>query len=231
VAGGRPPLATTSLRRKHLALAESVELYLERHAPTVRARTIATLRDRLRHSLAAFGDVPLHELERMPDVIAGWQAKLPRRAGHGIAQALRQVLDAVVRRERMSRNPAKLAGRNPKPAPRSIRAFTFDELDAIAVELPPMYRPLPTFAAATGLRPEEWQALERREVDRAREVDSVARTVSSGEAVELARVMGTSIEMIERHYGVLLDGSGAGIAGRLAAFEAQAVDPAEATGD
>jgi integrase len=38
---------------------------------------------------------------------------------------------------------------------------------------------------------------------------------------ELARVMGTSIEMIERHYGALLDGSGAGIAGRLAAFEAE----------
>ena len=31
--------------------------------------------------------------------------------------------------------------------------------------------------------------------------------------------MGTSIEMIERHYGTLLDGAGAGIAGRLAAFE------------
>lgn len=37
---------------------------------------------------------------------------------------------------------------------------------------------------------------------------------------ELARVMGTSVEMIERHYGTLLDGSGAGIASRLASFEA-----------
>lgn len=33
--------------------------------------------------------------------------------------------------------------------------------------------------------------------------------------------MGTSIEMIERHYGTLLDGAGAGIAGRLAAFETE----------
>jgi integrase len=39
-------------------------------------------------------------------------------------------------------------------------------------------------------------------------------------AFELAKVMGTSIAMIERHYGTLLDGAGAGIAGRLAAFEA-----------
>jgi hypothetical protein len=33
--------------------------------------------------------------------------------------------------------------------------------------------------------------------------------------------MGTSIEMIERHYGTLLDGSAAGFAGRLDAFEAR----------
>jgi hypothetical protein len=37
---------------------------------------------------------------------------------------------------------------------------------------------------------------------------------------ELARVMGTSVLMIERHYGALLDGAGAGIAGRLDAHEA-----------
>jgi integrase len=36
---------------------------------------------------------------------------------------------------------------------------------------------------------------------------------------ELARVMGTSVEMIERHYGTLLEGSSAGIASRLGAFE------------
>jgi hypothetical protein len=38
---------------------------------------------------------------------------------------------------------------------------------------------------------------------------------------ELARVMGTSVEMIERHYGALLDGSGASMASRLGAFEAE----------
>ena len=37
---------------------------------------------------------------------------------------------------------------------------------------------------------------------------------------ELARVMGTSVRMIERHYGTLLTGAAAGIASRLAAFEA-----------
>ena len=47
-----------------------------------------------------------------------------------------------------------------------IRAYTYPELEAIAAELSPPYRALPVFAAATGLRPEEWQALERRDVDR-----------------------------------------------------------------
>jgi integrase len=38
---------------------------------------------------------------------------------------------------------------------------------------------------------------------------------------ELARVMGTSVRMIERHYGALLDGAHNVIANRLDAFEAE----------
>jgi hypothetical protein len=39
--------------------------------------------------------------------------------------------------------------------------------------------------------------------------------------------VGTSIEMIERHYGTLLDGVGEGIAGRLDALDAARDDAAE----
>jgi hypothetical protein len=45
---------------------------------------------------------------------------------------------------------------------------------------------------------------------------------------ELARVMGTSVLMIERHYGALLDGAQAGIAGRLDVLEARLQEEAEA---
>jgi hypothetical protein len=38
---------------------------------------------------------------------------------------------------------------------------------------------------------------------------------------ELARVMGTSVRMIAKHYGALLDGAHAGIVGRLDALEAE----------
>jgi hypothetical protein len=46
--------------------------------------------------------------------------------------------------------------------------------------------------------------------------DALAAGVS---VFELARIMGTSVRMIERHYGTLLDGAGAGIAGRLDALD------------
>jgi integrase len=68
-----------------------------------------------------------------------------------------------------------------------VRTFTVEELDAIALELSAVYRPLPAFAAATGLRPEEWEALERRNVDRGAEVLHVHRALSGGEVVELGK--------------------------------------------
>jgi integrase len=51
---------------------------------------------------------------------------------------------------------------------------------------------------------------------------------------ELARVMGTSVRMIERHYGALVDGAHAAITDRLDALEAQQVenrDAADEAGD
>ena len=46
---------------------------------------------------------------------------------------------------------------------------------------------------------------------------------------ELARIMGTSVRMIERHYGALLDGAHAGISGRLDAVELALEQAAAAT--
>jgi integrase len=291
-----------------ITLAELVKLYLERHAATVRPRTIMELRKRLRYAVTAFGDVPLRDLERMSGEIAGWRARLPERSRYGITQALRQALGAAVRWGYITHNPAVLAGRNPQPAPRAVRAYTTEEIDAVAAELAPAYRSLPAFAAATGLRPEEWGALERRDIDRRAGLLTVRQTISSGQVVELtkttrsrrqvplsaralaaldsipprldtpylfaahrggafdlanfrrrewgpaieaggitkpariydlrstfasnalaagisvfelARIMGTSIAMIERHYGTLIEGANADIARRLDAFEAE----------
>ena len=303
-----PELRGELARLLEITLFELVDLYLDRHAASVRPRTIAVLRERLAYATKAFGDVPLRDLERMSGEIASWRARLPQGSRYGVTQALRQALEAAVRWEYMRRNPAKLAGRNPQPPARTIRAFGMGEIEAIAAELSAIYRPLPAFAAATGLRPEEWQALERRDVDRGDRVLNVRRSVSSGEIVELAktvrsrrqvplsqraldaldampprldsrllfpakggglmildnfrrrewapaieasgirkpariydlrstfasnalaagvsvfelaRVMGTSVLMVERAYGTLLDGAGAGIVSRLDVFDVE----------
>ena len=171
-----------------LTLAELIDLYLARHAAGVRTRTIVTLRERLAHAIAAFGDVPLRDLERMSGEIASWTATLPERSRYGIVQALRQTLGAGARWGHMTTNPALSAGRNRAPAARTIRIYTRADVDALAAAAGSQ---LPVFAAATGLRPEEWQALERRDVDRRAGVLTVRRTVSDGEIVELAKTSGS----------------------------------------
>jgi integrase len=298
--------------KSELTLAELVELYIERHNAS--PRTIATLRERMKRPLDKYGSTPLAELETMALDLAGWRATLPPRYAPKVMGALRQVLAAAVRWRLMTSNPAVDAGPNPEADPAPVRVYTVAELDAIADELADVYRPLPAFGAATGLRPEEWGALERRHVDRRRRLVKVeqanvdaelvprlktknsrrevplsgralaaldllpprldtpllfaapeggplnlgnfrkriwtpaveaagvttpatpydmrdtfaSNALHAGVAVfELARVMGTSVRMIERHYGALLEGANAGIAGRLDALEAELEQAAE----
>jgi integrase len=303
-----PALRGEAPAKPDLTFAAFVALYLDRHAGDVRPRTITTLRVRLAYAEKRFGDTPLRDLERMVDEISSWRARQSDGMRYPLTGALRQCLGAAVRWGYMSQNPAVLAGKNRQPAPRTIRVFSVAEVDAIGVELSVQYQSLPMFAAASGLRPEEWMALERRDVDRSSGVLNVRRTVSSGEVVELgktarsrrqvplstravaaldalparldtpllwpsptgglldidnfrfrewspavdaagvvrpariydlrstfasnalapssgisvfelARVMGTSVEMVESHYGSLLDGAATGLAERLSAGE------------
>lgn len=126
---------------------------------------MTTLRERLAHSVNAFGGVKLSQLERMPIEIADWRTTLPERSRYGIVQALRQTLEAAVRWGLMSRNPARLAGSNPQPRLPEIEPFTRAEIDQLAVELGP-WGPVATVASGTGLRPSEWIALEWRDISR-----------------------------------------------------------------
>jgi hypothetical protein len=52
-------------------------------------------------------------------------------------------------------------------------------------------------------------------------IELASNALAAGISVfELARIMGTSVAMIERHYGTLIEGAGADIARRLDAFDA-----------
>lgn len=61
--------------------------------------------------------------------------KQPRVFAHPVIGAMRQVSAAGVRWGHIATNPAALAGENPTPPPRPIRAFTRAELDALETNL------------------------------------------------------------------------------------------------
>ncbi len=164
------------LYREEIALAELVESYLAQHQAD--PATIRKLRSDLRQAVAAFGGVRIDRL--VPASLAAWRASLSPGARHGVFRSLKQVLRQAVAWQMLERNPAE-GIRNPKPKAPEIRPFeSWEEIAAIAAELGPRFGPIVTFAAGTGLRPEEWLALERRDVDREARVATVERVYTQG---------------------------------------------------
>jgi integrase len=128
---------------------------------------------------SAFGERRISRL-RSPE-IAAWRMTIP--AGHGFeaTQALRQVLKRAVDWGMLDLNPAKLGVENPQGRYAEKRPFeSWDELKAVVRALGPRYGPLVVFAAATGLRPGEWLALEHRDVDHEARVLYVRRPDRNG---------------------------------------------------
>ncbi len=101
--------------------------------------------------------------------------------------AFRQTCEAGIRYGYMTRNPPKLAGKNPQPTPRGIRAFSEEELERLCGELDRRGAAAVRFAAATGLRPAEWANVEHTDIDRKRKALTVrgTKTVRSRREVPL----------------------------------------------
>jgi integrase len=94
-----------------------------------------------------------------------------RRSPRGIASRPRRryvrCFNRAVAWKIIDSNPAKAGVDNPRwqhPEKRPFESWT--EINAVADHLGAFYGPMVVFAAATGLRPGEWIALEHRDLDR-----------------------------------------------------------------
>jgi integrase len=162
---------------KSLTLADLVEAYRAQH--DVEPVTIEKLRWLLGKAVAVFGERPVGELRS--EEIAAWRIALSPGYRFDATQALRQVLARAMVWGMLDVNPAKLGVDNPSPRRREQRPFeSWAELDAVAANLSPRYRPMVIFAAATGLRPAEWLALESRDIDLEARVVYVHRSFTKG---------------------------------------------------
>jgi integrase len=177
----KPRMRGEAVQLPGLTLDDLCERFLAAHAVAAQARTIRTLRQRLQRPRAAFGEVPVRDLERQVAEIAGWRATLPERYRYAVMSAFRQTLAAGVRWGYLNSNPAAAVGPNPPPATVEIEPFTLSEIEAVALELGPSFGALAVFACETALRPSEWAALERRDVDRDEGVVRVERTIVDGQ--------------------------------------------------
>ena len=162
---------------RSLTLGQLVEVYLAQH--DVDPVTIEKLRWLLGKAVAVFGERPVGELRS--EEIAAWRIALSPGYRFDATQALRQVLARAVLWGMIDLNPAKRGVDNPSPRRREQRPFeSWAELDAVSANLAPRYRPMVIFAAATGLRPAEWLALERRDIDCQARVVYVRRSFTKG---------------------------------------------------
>jgi integrase len=174
--------------REGMTLRDLVARYLDVH--TGEDNTIRTLRHRLRYALDAWGDVRVDAIS-IGDVKA-WRKMLPERSASHVHKALRQVLNYAVAERLVTENVAAIAP-NPKAKKLELRFLEADEVEAVAAELSsPVDRAAVVFAAWTGLRPEEWLALERRDVDLKAGTVSVWRVYTDGQAKLYGKTEGSS---------------------------------------
>jgi integrase len=157
------------------------DLFLAKHGRTIDPATSRKLTAQLRHARGTFGDRHPDSLRKIE--LEDWREGLPAGSRHDVFRAFRQALTWGLARGHVERNPAD-GIRNPKRKRHERRPVlpfeSWEEVAAVAAELDPRYAAIPVFAVGTGLRPEEWIALTRADVDRTAGVVHVRRRFTQG---------------------------------------------------
>jgi integrase len=190
-------------------LSQFVEVYLAQH--DAEPETTAKLRWLLSKATAAFGAFPISELA--PAQVAAWRMTIPYGHRFEATQALRQTLQRAVSWGMLKGNPAKQGVENRQRPRVEQRPFdSWEQIRAVADQIGLRYRPLVMFAAATGLRPSEWIALEHRDIEREARIVYVRRAYRNGRlkcpktdgslrAVPLQAVALEALDRLSRNHG------------------------------
>jgi integrase len=179
-----------------LTLAELCAEFLAQHV--AEANTIQALTDRLKLATEGIpvrpraadrehglGEIRVDRLDAR--TVGAWRRRLPEGSAWHAHKALRQVLAYAVRTKLVAENVAKAV---PNPERKRKEAATFgswEELERVSLELPPERQSLPLLVAGTGLRPEEWLALTRADVDTKAGVLHVRRVYTHGRVREYGK--------------------------------------------
>jgi integrase len=130
----------------------------------------------------AFGPRLLTSLE--PYELQAWRKTISPGWRSDVFQAFRQVLKQAVAWHWIETNPTDGIP-NPQRKRPEVTPLPWQHALLLSDEITRIYRAVPIVGCGTGLRPEEWLALERRDVDLDAMVIHVRRVYSSGRLVEL----------------------------------------------
>jgi integrase len=155
-----------------VTLAELVERYLAVYAGA--ESTKRNLRWKLSKAVKPWG--AMNPARLTTEELEAWRLGIPEGHRFETTQALKQTLRWGVERGLIGGNPAA-ALKNPAPRPAERLPFeSWDEVEAVALELGQpgtVLYTIPILAAGTGLRPGEWLALRRSDLQLAALVPSV----------------------------------------------------------
>lgn len=160
---------------------ELLDVFLEKKGATWSSLTKKKNLRQLRPARKTFGDRHPDSLNRLE--LEDWRATLAAGSAYNVFRSLRQGLSWAHARGLTDRD-ASVGIKNPKRKRHERKPIvpfeTWDEVGAIADELGERYRAIPLFAVGTGLRPEEWIALERSDIDRDARLIRVCKRYTDG---------------------------------------------------